>query len=223
MRLFLIALLILAMGAAPILADGNCYGRNRYTSAYGYQQQPYYYPPADYNGVEKVPFFYSVSDYGQQQVMLSMIQLLQAKIPALTVAGQPGGYQPGGYQQGVQQAPQQLPQQAPQPAVVPQQAPQPPPPVMPKADARGPKASRYQSAELLAVVTESCVRCHGPAKQDGGLALVTSDGKSLADLPEGVLWKGHSWVVSGAMPKQGNQIPDEKLRLFYDWASNARK
>lgn len=81
-------------------------------------------------------------------------------------------------------------------------------------------ASEFQSAALLKVVQDSCVRCHGPAKKDGGLSLVTPDGKALADLPEGKRWECFGKVTSGEMPKTGNKVADGDLKLFYEFAKS---
>jgi hypothetical protein len=82
------------------------------------------------------------------------------------------------------------------------------------------KAGAYQNADLLKVVNESCVKCHGSTSRY--TKLVTADGK-LADLPSGKVWECFGLVNSGEMPKGGKSLENDAVKLFYDWAKNARK
>lgn len=87
-------------------------------------------------------------------------------------------------------------------------------------DTQESKAGSYQNEALLKVVNDSCVKCHGASSRN--TKLVTADGK-LADLPSGKIWECFGLVNSGEMPKASKSLPDEQVKLFYDWAKNARK
>lgn len=82
------------------------------------------------------------------------------------------------------------------------------------------KAGSYQEPKLLKVINDSCVKCHGA--NSSNIALVTADGK-LADISEGEAWKCFGLVNSGEMPKASKSLNDEQVKLFYEWAKNARK
>lgn len=83
------------------------------------------------------------------------------------------------------------------------------------------KAGVYQNATLLKVVTDSCVKCHG--KDSKYSRLLTDDGKFLADLPAGKVFESFALVNTGEMPKTADALPDDQVKLFYEWAKNARK
>lgn len=82
------------------------------------------------------------------------------------------------------------------------------PPAVPRA---GPPAP----AALAAVVEAKCAKCHQNA-----------NGIDLSDLdrvPEGARWKSYGLVNSGVMPKGAKPVPDDEVKLFYDWATAAQR
>lgn len=101
----------------------------------------------------------------------------------------------------------------------------PSPPQMPPANggvqATEPPAQRFaakvgshQDAKLVAVVKESCVKCHGVGSPNSTLMI---DGK-LAEISEGLAWKSFGLVNAGEMPKASEALKDDKVTLFYEWA-----
>lgn len=82
------------------------------------------------------------------------------------------------------------------------------------------KAGDYQNEALLKVVNNSCAKCHGAASKY--TKLVTADGK-LTDLPAGKVWECFGLVNTGEMPKGGKSLGDEEVKLFYEWAKNAKR
>ncbi len=82
-------------------------------------------------------------------------------------------------------------------------------------------AGAYQNDKLLAVVNNSCAKCHGPESKQ--TRLVTADGK-LADVSAGKVWESFGLTNIGKMPKApGKQLTNEEVELFVEWAENARK
>lgn len=77
----------------------------------------------------------------------------------------------------------------------------------------------YQNPDLLKVVTASCAKCHGPTDM---YPLVSSDGK-LSDISDMAAYKCFALVNSGEMPQKAKALDDTSVKLFYDWAKNARK
>lgn len=82
-------------------------------------------------------------------------------------------------------------------------------------------AGAYQNDKLLAVVSNSCAKCHGPESKL--TRLVTADGK-LADVSVGKVWESFGLTNIGKMPKApGKALANEEVELFVEWAENARK
>lgn len=82
-------------------------------------------------------------------------------------------------------------------------------------------AGPYQNEKLLAIVNNSCTKCHGVDSKQS--SFVTRDGKSLADVSAGKVWEAFALVNSGEMPKAADQLNDEAVQLFYEWGKKARK
>lgn len=83
------------------------------------------------------------------------------------------------------------------------------------------------SAAVQAIFERSCVACHGPAKQDGGLQLLDDQGGFIA-LPNGkplkdVAWHVFGLVNSGIMPKGGDPLTDDEVKVVFDWALSLNK
>ncbi len=93
-------------------------------------------------------------------------------------------------------------------------------PTGPAKSAGDDRAGAYQDAAMLKIVTDSCVKCHGPTAKF--TKFVTSDGK-LTDLPAGKVWEAFGLVNSGEMPKGGKSLADDDVKAFYAWAKVARK
>ncbi len=91
----------------------------------------------------------------------------------------------------------------------------------PKEDSGDPVAGKYQNEKLLAVVNNGCTKCHGAASKQ--TRFVTKDGKALADVPAGKVWEAFGLVNSGEMPKASDSLGDEPVKMFYEWAKQARK
>jgi len=89
-----------------------------------------------------------------------------------------------------------------------------------KPDTQEPKPGNYQNETLLKVINNSCVKCHGVNSKY--TKLVTADGK-LNDLPSGKVWESFGLANSGEMPKGGKALTDEEIKLFYEWAKNAKR
>jgi hypothetical protein len=76
---------------------------------------------------------------------------------------------------------------------------------------------------LQAVVTESCIRCHGPKAEDAGGGF---DLSNLAAVPAEGRMESYAQVLAGAMPHKSAKLPREKARLFREWfraATQTRK
>jgi hypothetical protein len=71
---------------------------------------------------------------------------------------------------------------------------------------------------LQAVVTESCIRCHGPKAEDAGGGF---DLSNLAAVPAEGRMECYAQVLAGAMPHKSAKLPREKARLFREWARTA--
>lgn len=85
-----------------------------------------------------------------------------------------------------------------------------------------PVAGKYQNEKLLTIVNDSCAKCHGAGAKKQ-TAFVTKDGKALADVRAGKVWEAFGLVNSGEMPKAADNLNDEAVKLFYEWAKQARK
>ena len=79
----------------------------------------------------------------------------------------------------------------------------------------------YQNEELLQVVNNACAKCHGAGSKQ--TQRVTKDGKALANGSRGKVWEAFGLVNSGEMPKAGDNLNDNAVKLFYEWAKQARK
>jgi mono/diheme cytochrome c family protein len=94
-----------------------------------------------------------------------------------------------------------------------------PPATMPPAAAASP-AAFPEAGKLLAVVQAQCSRCHGTAKKDAGLSLVSADGSALAPLSRLDRLRAFHSVSRGKMPKGGSPVNDEALGLFALWCES---
>jgi mono/diheme cytochrome c family protein len=84
-----------------------------------------------------------------------------------------------------------------------------------------PVAGEYQNEKLLAIVNNSCAKCHGATSKQ--TRLVTKDGKALAKVSRGKAWEAFGLVNSGEMPKAADNLDDEAVKLFYEWAKNSKR
>ncbi len=138
--------------------------------------------------------YYSIDSYAQQNLLADAIVgrlLLAGKIIPSSVPGT-GSFSPSG-----------------------------PPPNPGQAEVIEPLvAGAHQDPALLAVLNESCVKCHGINSKY--TKFVTADGK-IADVRAGKVWESFARVNSGNMPKGGKSLDDPKVKLFYAWGEVARK
>jgi mono/diheme cytochrome c family protein len=73
--------------------------------------------------------------------------------------------------------------------------------------------STGDTAALTKLVSDRCLRCHGPQKSEGGLDLSRLDA-----VPVGKRFAAFSLCAAEEMPRGGQPLNDEELRLFYAWA-----
>lgn len=71
--------------------------------------------------------------------------------------------------------------------------------------------------KLAALVSARCIKCHQGPMPGGGLSL-----ENLDMVPKGARWTSHGLVNAGEMPKGGQPISDEEVKLFVEWAKAAR-
>lgn len=80
-----------------------------------------------------------------------------------------------------------------------------------------PKAATGVSEKLVALVNARCIKCHQGPTPGGGLNL-----ENLDAIPKGQRWTSHGLVNSGEMPKGGQPISDDEVKLFVEWAKAGR-
>lgn len=85
-------------------------------------------------------------------------------------------------------------------------------PPMGRADAPGPSSG----AALAKVLESRCQKCHN-APGRNGIDLSDPD-----KVPKGARWHSYALANSGEMPKGGQAIPDDEVKLLYAWAQAAR-
>lgn len=83
------------------------------------------------------------------------------------------------------------------------------PPPMPRA------GTTAAPSAVLKVLEARCSKCHQGAN---GIDLSDPD-----RVPEAGRWKSYALANSGEMPKGGKAIPDDEVKVLYDWAKSARK
>lgn len=79
------------------------------------------------------------------------------------------------------------------------------------------KASTGINEKLVALVNSRCIKCHQGAAPGGGLSL-----ENLDAVPKGMRWASHGLANNGEMPKGGQPVSDEEVKLFMEWAKAAR-
>ena len=211
---------------------GRYYAAGYYPVRVEVQQQhcppPAYAPPAA-KVVLNPDVYFSTSDDYRNKVLLDAVagrvqELLRQSSESRPAATADRELILKLTEQIIQQQRLSAPVQAPAPAPAPAARPAPPAEPMPPASSgrRELKASRYQSAALSKVLTDHCVKCHGPTKQDAGLALVTADGR-IADIPARLIEKAFRLVTSGAMPQKAKPLANHDVELFYAWAEAAEQ
>ncbi len=210
---FVVAFLLGLMGIAVLpsmsSADG-CIVRNKTIFGYGQYQNTGYIqkavvaPYVGYNNVY-VPkaveviaspeYYYSVGSYYRDKLLVDAIagRILEAQ-----KNGQIGGF-PSPNGGGGSASP-------------------PPPPIAGGAV----RAGAFQEPKLLAIVTQTCARCHAGGVSKGGFTILTEDGK-LADLSERSVEKVFRLVSTGAMPQGGKPVEDAAIVLFNQWADEVAK
>lgn len=99
------------------------------------------------------------------------------------------------------------------PQIQQQQAPCP----CPQQNQPGAKASTGVNEKLVALVNARCIKCHQGPDPGGGLSL-----ENLDAVPKGQRWTSHGLVNAGEMPKGGQPISDDEVKLFVEWAKAAR-
>jgi hypothetical protein len=93
----------------------------------------------------------------------------------------------------------------------------------PEAEANLPPLPAGVPRGLQEVVTESCIRCHGPKNEEMGAGF---DMTNLAAVPAEGRMESYAQVLAGAMPHKSAKLPREKARLFREWfraATQTRK
>lgn len=117
----------------------------------------------------------------------------------------------------------QATQEAPQPSQPAPPAPQPPPVVPAPQPTVLPqrtlfldrnKPSTFQDASLVAVIQQSCVKCHNAEQK---MPLLTPDGKMLLDLTRCAALDVYFRVNTGNMPKTAPPVDDKYMPLFGKW------
>lgn len=145
-------------------------------------------------------YHYSLSDGYRDSLLADAI--------AFRVLNAQGGYG------GKQAPPGERPRADPAPGAFPPPPNTEPVPRAPKPKDADPDAQQATTvpAGLHNVVIAKCLKCHTDAN---GVNLV-----DLPSVPEGKRWKAYALVNVGDMPKGGNAIPDEQVKLFYEWAKS---
>lgn len=211
MRLILSVVALLVCGGL-CLGDDCRRARTVYQTyaAPAYQYTPAYTPAyqQNYNQVVLVPkvievasyadHSYSIDSYYQQSLLADAIvgRLLRMQQIAL-VSGKP-------VEPSVQPSVQPMPLAQRQ---------------MPQADLDVKRPSSYQSAELVQVVQQSCIKCHTGAAPR--LPLLTTDGK-LLDLPRSQCLDLYYRVNTGTMPKAAAPVDDKFMPLLAKWVEASK-
>lgn len=73
---------------------------------------------------------------------------------------------------------------------------------------------------LVALFTKSCIKCHAGVGPTGANGIGLDDPSVIS---EGARWKTYGLVNSGEMPKGGEPVKDDDVKLVYDWAKLAKK
>ena len=70
--------------------------------------------------------------------------------------------------------------------------------------------------KVQALLTRSCVKCHGGDKPKAGLSFENAD--SIGAL---VRWKSYNAALTGEMPQGSGPLGDEEVDLLREWAATA--
>ncbi len=188
MKYLFLAAFVLATIAVAADASGIC--RNRaalvvHTPYVAPVYQAAYVQPYAVAVATSPDYYYSLNSYYQSSL------IADAVIGRLTILNQ------------------QQPSPSPLPPIPQKTAPQP----APKDGPPKTSLSNGDTQALTKLVSDKCLRCHGPQKSEGGLDLSRLDA-----VPIGKRFAAFSLCAAEEMPKGGQPLGDSELRLLYAWA-----
>jgi len=92
---------------------------------------------------------------------------------------------------------------------------------MPQPDSQVETKTRIQTPvddKLAAIVKDACAKCHGGANVKGGFST-----ENLGSMSAGKRWHMYALVNSGEMPEGANALPDDDVKVFYEFAKAGSK
>lgn len=93
-----------------------------------------------------------------------------------------------------------------------------PDPMPPATSERKTKIQTPVDDKLAAIVKDACAKCHAGGASKGGFSV-----DNLGSMPAGARWHMYALVNSGEMPEGANALPDDDVKVFYEFAKSGSK
>jgi len=101
-----------------------------------------------------------------------------------------------------------------------------PAPTATQAPAAGQTATVSFTKDVLPIMQQSCIKCHGGEKTEAGLSLKDYAGIMAGSENGPVVMPGNAaesdfvrLVAQGKMPKRANRLPDSQVKILTDWVN----